>query len=83
VVHPSDPRFPRDEVEAARYYLGPRFDVVSGSEGPESGAAKPATIYDAYCLSSSANAAPGTSGQAFDGLVLKRRLETAVERQRK
>ena len=25
VVHPSDPRFPREQVEAARYYLSPRF----------------------------------------------------------
>jgi mannosyltransferase len=51
VVHPSDPRFPRDQVEAARYYLSPRFDVVLAGEplGPAD-AAQPRTIYEAYCL---------------------------------
>jgi 4-amino-4-deoxy-L-arabinose transferase-like glycosyltransferase len=82
VVHPSDPRFPRDQLEAARYYLSPRFHVVSGALGLEpSAAAAPAAIYDAYCLSRSQTAAPGANGQAFYGLLLKRRTETDVDAQ--
>ena len=34
VVHPSDPRFPREQLEAARYYLSPRFRVVRAGESP-------------------------------------------------
>jgi mannosyltransferase len=83
VVHPSDPRFPRDEVEAARYYLGPRFHVISEGEGPESSAAEPPTTYDAYCLSKAQNAAPPYDGQAFHGLVLKLRPAVEVEGQLK
>ena len=34
VIHPSDPRFPRDQLEAARYYLSPPHRVVlAGSPG--------------------------------------------------
>ena len=51
VVHPSDPRFPRDQVEAARYYLSPRFDVVLAGEPLERAkVSQPGTIYQAYCL---------------------------------
>ena len=34
VVHPSDPRFPREQLEAARYYLDPRFRVVVAGSIP-------------------------------------------------
>ena len=32
VVHPSDPRFPRDQIEAARYYLCPPYRVLPDAE---------------------------------------------------
>jgi hypothetical protein len=52
VVHPSDPRFPRDEIHAARYYLSPPYrvllaDAASAGEPTEP---EPATL-DVYCLS--------------------------------
>jgi mannosyltransferase len=51
VVYPSDPRFPRDQVEAARYYLSPRFDVIlAGEPLNPADATQPRTIYKAYCL---------------------------------
>ena len=37
VVHPSDPRFPREQLEAARYYLAPRFRVVTAGSTSEDG----------------------------------------------
>ena len=53
VVHPSDPRFPRDQVEAARYYLSPPHRVVLADAA--GGAAEPtepeAATLDVYCLS--------------------------------
>jgi len=52
VVHPSDPTFPRDQVEAARYFLSPPHRVILANE---SGAAEPtepeAATLDVYCLS--------------------------------
>jgi 4-amino-4-deoxy-L-arabinose transferase-like glycosyltransferase len=81
VIHPSDPRFPRDQIEAARYYLSPRFRVVSDGEGPEPSAAVPATIYDAYCLSKSQSPAPGPNDHPFHGLLVKRRAKVENERQ--
>jgi hypothetical protein len=51
VVHPSDPRFPRDQVEAARYYLSPPHRVLLAAAA---GAAEPtepeAATLDVYCL---------------------------------
>jgi 4-amino-4-deoxy-L-arabinose transferase-like glycosyltransferase len=74
VVHPSDPRFPRDQVEAARYYLSPRFDVVlAGEPLRPTHSAQPRTIYEAYCL-----ATPHRDGKAAPdalelyGLVVKK-----------
>jgi mannosyltransferase len=45
VVHPSDPRFPREQLEAARYYLTPRFRVVAAGEMSGAG-----PTCDVYCL---------------------------------
>jgi hypothetical protein len=81
VIHPSDPRFPRDQIEAARYYLGPRFRVVSPGQEPEPGAAGQATTYDAYCLSLLENPAPGPNDLRADGLLVKRRTTFDAERQ--
>jgi mannosyltransferase len=73
VVHPSDTRFPRDQVEAARYYLSPRFHVVSAGAEPDPLPDEPATTYDAYCLSKPRDTVPEPDGQAFYGLVLKKK----------
>jgi 4-amino-4-deoxy-L-arabinose transferase-like glycosyltransferase len=56
VVHPSDPRFPRDQIEAARYYLEPTVTVLPGGK-PETEervrgeAARGATVLEVRCLS--------------------------------
>jgi len=51
VVHPSDPRFPREQLEAARYYLSSRYRVVGAGESTRApGVEHFATIYDVYCL---------------------------------
>jgi mannosyltransferase len=68
-VHPSDPRFPREQLEAARYYLAPRYRVVAAGSTPENG--EPLT-YDVYCLTRPYDSSEkGTIRQAFYGLILK------------
>lgn len=68
-VHPSDPRFPREQVEAARYYLDDRYRVVAaGSEEVPAFTAR----YDVYCLTRHhATEADGPIRREFDGLVVK------------
>jgi mannosyltransferase len=52
VVHPSDPRFPREQVEAARYYLSPEFRVIGAAEGSLDDHVDPSErIYEVICLS--------------------------------
>jgi mannosyltransferase len=71
IVHPSDPRFPRDQVEAARYYLAPQHVVVLAgeiAEPPEHSA-----TYDAYCISKPGDASSEGAAQVFSGLVVKER----------
>ena len=69
VVHPSDPRFPREQLEAARYYLAPRFRVVAA--GSTAVFRRPMT-YDVYCLTQPhATRDQGAIRQEFYGLVLK------------
>jgi uncharacterized membrane protein len=51
VVHPSDPRFPRDQVEAAAYYLSPRYQVLPADQEDDGGARSGSFILDAFCLS--------------------------------
>jgi len=52
VVHPSDPRFPRDQVEAARYYLSPPHRVVLAETAGAAELTFPeAATLDVYCLS--------------------------------
>jgi len=52
VVHPSDPRFPRDEIHAARYYLSPphRVLLAAAASAGEPTEPEPVTL-DVYCLS--------------------------------
>lgn len=68
-VHPSDPRFPREQVEAARYYMGDRYRVVAaGSEDEPAAVAR----YDVYCLMRHhATKADRPARREFDGLVVK------------
>ena len=69
VVHPSDPRFPREQLEAARYYLAPRFRVVAAGSTSEN---RQPVIYDVYCLTQPhATRDQGAIRQEFYGLVLK------------
>jgi len=52
VVHPSDPRFPRDQVEAARYYLSPPHRVVLADAAGVAELTEPeAAALDVHCLS--------------------------------
>ena len=52
VVHPTDDRFPRDQLEAARYYLSPAHRVVlaDAARAAEPTGPEAATL-DVYCLS--------------------------------
>ena len=75
VVHPSDPRFPRDQIEAARYYLSPRYLVLSDRETSAPRTGEPATTYDAYCLADTRHALADSVTQQFHGIVLTRRVD--------
>ncbi len=72
-VHPSDPRFPRDEIEAARYYLSPAIQVELAGEPYRSARSEPITTYDAYCLAKTRDERPDPDAQRFPGLVVKKR----------
>jgi mannosyltransferase len=75
VVHPSDPRFPREQLAAAQYYLSPQSRVIPDGElSTIINADTLQTVYEVYCL-----AKPGKAGAAdpdapaFYGLCVKRR----------
>ena len=77
VVHPSDPRFPRDQVEAARYYLEPAWRVVAGAavgSRDEGGtiAAELGPVLEVDCLSAEQvrGGFQDPSGLGFRGLVV-------------
>ena len=74
LVHPSDPRFPREQVEAARYYLSPRFRVVPAGERSAADTDLSGPTYEVHCLSGSND--PGKTDpaeQEFYGLRVKSR----------
>ena len=73
VVHPSEPRFPRDQVEAARYYLAPKHIVVLTGNDAEMAPAVQSTTYDAYCLSKAGDGSSEPDARLFPGLVVKER----------
>jgi hypothetical protein len=50
VVHPGDPRFQREQLEVARYYLGPRFRVVPEGEAIEPTQTRQYITYEVSCL---------------------------------
>jgi 4-amino-4-deoxy-L-arabinose transferase-like glycosyltransferase len=69
VVHPSDPRFPREQLEAARYYLEGRFRVIAAGSNPETGQS---ATYDVYCLTQPrARRDEGLARGEFYGLIVK------------
>jgi uncharacterized membrane protein len=52
VVYPSDPRFPRDQVEAARYYLSPPHRMLLADAAIETEPTQPETqSLNVHCLS--------------------------------
>jgi 4-amino-4-deoxy-L-arabinose transferase-like glycosyltransferase len=72
LVHPSNPRFPREQLEAARYYLEPRFRVVAAQSASHHGESSQAVTYHVYCLARSH--APHDEGPVrgeFYGLMVK------------
>jgi uncharacterized membrane protein len=73
VVHPSDPRFPREPVEAARYYLSPPFRVVLAGETTDSTTVGSTTTYEVTCLAQPNIEYPGPGGREFPGLAVKAR----------
>jgi uncharacterized membrane protein len=70
VVHPGDPRFPREPLEAARYYLGARFRVVLAGETTDSTAGGPATTYEVTCLARSNIRSSEPGEREFLGLTV-------------
>ncbi|MFI5459185.1 MAG: glycosyltransferase family 39 protein [Isosphaerales bacterium] len=72
VIHPSDPHFRREQLEAARYYLSPRFRVVVIGDSAEPAATEPATTYDIDCLTKP-NRQPDPKVKAFYGIAARKR----------
>jgi hypothetical protein len=55
MVYPSDPRFPRDQLEAARYYLSPSYRVIPGETGekrerPKHEPPREQVTFEVHCL---------------------------------
>jgi hypothetical protein len=74
VIHPSDPRFPREPLEAARYYLGPPFQVIL--EGQDTGSNKigSSSTYDVHCMfQPTPSGDVGPSVHSFEGLTVDKR----------
>jgi 4-amino-4-deoxy-L-arabinose transferase-like glycosyltransferase len=73
IVHPSDPRFPREELEAARYYLGDRFRVEA-DRNPIA-ITDETVVYDALCHSrAEVELTPVENGRTFFGLSVVQRV---------
>jgi hypothetical protein len=73
VVHPSDPRFPREQLEAARYYLSPPIRVVLAGENTGLTETGHHPVYDVDCLTrplQPGESQPGT--QVFYGLIVRK-----------
>jgi 4-amino-4-deoxy-L-arabinose transferase-like glycosyltransferase len=73
VVHPSDPRFPRDEIEAARYYLSPAIPIELAGEPSTPDTSDHTVTYDAYCLAKPRTETPDANAKRFSGLVVEKR----------
>jgi hypothetical protein len=72
VVHPADPRFRREELEAARYYLEPRFHVVSEVEAIEPAQTQQSVSYEVSCLAQPQRlTSPETGAWQFYGLSVR------------
>ena len=83
VVHPSDPRFPREQLEAARYYLSPRFRVVSAGDSTELAGIEPTTTYQVYCLMQPWNIEdPPPNTKSFCGLSIREEANLSADERR-
>jgi 4-amino-4-deoxy-L-arabinose transferase-like glycosyltransferase len=71
VVHPGDPRFPREPLAGAQYYLSPRFRVVLAGESTEPIEGRPTITYEVTCLPRLDLVDPEPGARAFPGLVVK------------
>jgi hypothetical protein len=71
VVHPSDPRFTREQLEAARYYLRAPFRVVPAAEAIDRTETGPTAIYDVYCLTRPHIENPEPDTREFYALFVK------------
>jgi hypothetical protein len=78
VVHPSDPRFPRDQVEAARYCLAPKHVVILAREEMEPARSDGINTYDAYCLSKTGDQSAEADAIRFPGLIVRKRRHEAL-----
>ena len=67
----SDPHFRREQLEAARYYLGPRFRMVAAGDSSEPAATELATTYDIDCLAKP-NRQPAPNAKAFYGMAAQK-----------
>jgi mannosyltransferase len=68
-IHPSDPRFPREQVEAARYYLDDRYRVAAAGSDQEAG---PLARYEIFCLTRPRPTPDdGPARQEFHGLIVR------------
>jgi len=72
VIHPGDPRFGREQLEAARYYLSPWFRVVAAGDSSLPASTEPATTYDIFCLTKPSRA-PAPNAKTFHGIVARKR----------
>jgi 4-amino-4-deoxy-L-arabinose transferase-like glycosyltransferase len=74
-VHPSDPRFPREQVEAARYYLSPHFQVIPAGSRPWAQNSKPPQSFcEVFCRPDVRKSiVDDPELQSFYGLIVVRR----------
>ena len=71
VVHPGDPRFPREPLEAARYYLNnPRFHVVAAGEATAPEPAPSEKTYQVYCLTKPSTDPQPNATVMFPGIIV-------------
>jgi 4-amino-4-deoxy-L-arabinose transferase-like glycosyltransferase len=72
VVHPGDPRFRREQLEVARYYLEPRFRVVPAGEAIEPARIRQDITYEVVCRAQPPKGATPRSGSSkFYGLNVR------------
>ena len=78
VIYPSDPRFPREQLLAARYYLSDQSRVIPARELSESIiSGLPEPIYHVHCLSRPELPGTGEPDEPnFFGIRVKKKKST-------